>query len=171
MTPSPIQIHLVDAAATARLAWLLAPLLKPGDCIALCGDLGAGKTAFATAVAAGLGISQPVTSPTFALVHSYAGGRLPMWHADLYRLERAAELVELGLDEIIDDGGGVVVVEWADRFPTVMPRDHVRVELTIGVAVQGSIEVAEGRDLLARGTGARGHALVAAWAAAIANAW
>ena len=94
-----------------------------------------------------------------------------MWHADLYRLERAAELVELGLDEIIDDGGGVVVVEWADRFPTVMPRDHVRVELTIGVAVQGSIEVAEGRDLLARGTGARGHALVAAWAAAIANAW
>ena len=162
MKASPLQIHLPDAAATARVGELLAPLLLAGDCIALCGDLGAGKTAFATAVAAGLGITQPVTSPTFALVHSYPGGRLPMWHADLYRLERETELIELGLDEIIDDGGGVVLIEWADRFDTVMPRDHLRIELTVGES---------GRDLLATGTGPRSEALVPAWAAVIANAW
>jgi tRNA threonylcarbamoyladenosine biosynthesis protein TsaE len=91
-------------------------------------------------------------SPTFALVHEYRGGRLVVWHVDLYRLERAAELAELGLDDVIGDARGVVVVEWADRFD-VMPADHVRIELT---------HAEGGRELVATGTGPRGRALAEA---------
>ena len=90
--------------------------------------------------------------PTFALVHEYAGGRLAVWHVDLYRIQRAAELPELGLDELIGDPRGVVLVEWADRFD-VMPPDHLRIELAHAPA---------GRTLAATGTGPRGRALAAA---------
>ncbi|MCU0796475.1 MAG: tRNA (adenosine(37)-N6)-threonylcarbamoyltransferase complex ATPase subunit type 1 TsaE [Akkermansiaceae bacterium] len=100
----------------------LAAGLMGGDVIALVGGLGAGKTHLTKGIAAGLGCQGEVTSPTFSLVHEYAGGRLPMAHLDFYRLESAAELVALGWDELIDQGG-VVVAEWADRFPEMMPEN------------------------------------------------
>jgi tRNA threonylcarbamoyladenosine biosynthesis protein TsaE len=155
-----VTIRLADAAATARAGRALAPLLAAGDAIALCGDLGAGKTALAQAVVAGLGAPDPATSPTFTIVNEHRGGRLPVWHADLYRIERARDLDEIGLDEILGRRDGVVLVEWADRF-AVLPADHLRVTL----AADG-----DGRSLDAAGTGPRGQALAAAWLARLAPA-
>ena len=89
----------------------------PGDCLALVGDLGAGKTHFTKGIVAGLGCDAAVTSPTFTLVHEYRGGRLPVFHFDFYRLESAAELLAIGWDDYLDEGG-VAIVEWADNSPT-----------------------------------------------------
>ena len=94
--------------------------LRAGDVVALCGDLGAGKTHFVKGLVAGLGAECAVTSPTFTLIHEYRGGRLPVFHADWYRLEDERELVRIGLDECLD-GKGVVVVEWADKFRQALP--------------------------------------------------
>jgi tRNA threonylcarbamoyladenosine biosynthesis protein TsaE len=102
-------------ADTRAIAAALAPGLIPGAVILLSGDLGAGKTAFVRGLAAGLGIDpDDVTSPTFTLVHEYRGGRLPLIHVDLYRLERA-ELDEIGLDQDLA-AKGVTAVEWSDRL-------------------------------------------------------
>lgn len=140
---------LRDAAATRAAGAALAKLLHGGDCIALIGDLGAGKTTFTSGLTEALGATTPAASPTFSLVNEYPGGRLIVWHVDLYRIEREAELVELGLDDILGDRRGVCVVEWADKF-AVMPRDHLRLEL----AHHGDT-----RTLVATGTGPRGEAL------------
>ena len=94
--------------------------LRAGDVVALCGDLGAGKTHFVKGLVAGLGAECLVTSPTFTLIHEYYGGRLPVFHADLYRIDDPRELVKIGLDEHID-GEGIVVVEWADKFREALP--------------------------------------------------
>jgi tRNA threonylcarbamoyladenosine biosynthesis protein TsaE len=152
-----IVLALADAAATDRAGRALAGLVRAGDVVGLVGDLGAGKTALVTGLVAGLGAPVAAASPTFALINVYRGGRLPVVHADLYRIERARELAELGLDEAIDRGDGVVVVEWADRF-AVLPPDHVRAELAH--APDG------GRSLAITGHGPRGTALAAAWRAA-----
>ena len=102
-------------AETRAIAAALAPSLEPGAVILLSGDLGAGKTAFVRGLAEGLGLSpDDVTSPTFTLVHEYRGGRLPLIHVDLYRLDRA-ELEEIGLDQDLA-ARGVIAVEWAERL-------------------------------------------------------
>jgi tRNA threonylcarbamoyladenosine biosynthesis protein TsaE len=103
---------------------------QPGEVIALVGDLGAGKTVFVQGLAAGLGYEGSVTSPTFTLIHVYEGGRLTLYHADLYRLDREAELEDVGLDDIFRQDG-VAVVEWADKFPAAMPREarEIRIEV------------------------------------------
>lgn len=102
-------------AETRAFAARFASTLKPGDVLLLSGDLGAGKTAFTRGLAEGLGIdSDEVTSPTFTLVHEYRGGRLPLIHVDLYRLDRA-DLDEIGLDQDLADKG-VVAVEWPERL-------------------------------------------------------
>lgn len=98
----------------------LAAGLEAGDCLALVGDLGAGKTHFTKGVVAGLGCDRAVTSPTFTLVHEYLGGRLPVFHFDFYRLESAAELLDIGWDDYLD-AGGITIVEWADKFPDLLP--------------------------------------------------
>jgi len=105
---------------TIALARQLAQELRPGDVVLLAGHLGAGKTAFVRGLAQGLGIDPgEVSSPTFTLVHEYRGGRLTLYHADLYRLERAAT-DDLGLEEMgVKDG--VLAVEWADRLTHTMP--------------------------------------------------
>ncbi len=88
--------------------------------LALRGDLGAGKTHFVKGVAAGLGADpDEVTSPTFTLIHEYRSGRMPIFHFDLYRLESADELLRIGLDDYLDDDG-VVIIEWADKFPKLL---------------------------------------------------
>lgn len=139
---------LDTTAATQTAGARLAGLVRGGDAIALVGDLGAGKTTFTAGLVAALG-GGDAHSPTFSLVHQYAGGRLIVWHADLYRLEREAELVELGLDDTFGDRRGIVIVEWADKF-LVMPPDHLVIELR---------HHATGRELIATGTGPRGREL------------
>jgi len=150
MTASGAARELAGAAATVAVGGRLATAVRGGDAIALIGDLGAGKTTLVSGLVAALGGGQ-ASSPTFSLVNEYPGGRLVVWHVDLYRLERAAELVELGLDDVIGDRRGICVVEWADRFD-VLPADHLRIELG---------HVAAGRRLVATGSGPRGRELAA----------
>ena len=102
--------------------------LLAGDVVLLTGDLGAGKTAFVRGLAAGLGIdAQEVSSPTFTLIQEYRGGRLTLYHVDLYRLT-PREVDDLGLDDLVDQGG-VVAVEWPDRW-SMPPPTAIRVQLT-----------------------------------------
>jgi len=141
-------MRLADADATTRAGATLASHLEGGDAVALIGDLGAGKTTFVAGLVAALG-GGAASSPTFSLVNEYPGGRLRVWHVDLYRLERAAELPELGLDDVIGDRRGIVIIEWADKFD-VMPADHLTLEL---------VHTGDTRELVATGTGPRGRAL------------
>ena len=117
---------------TEALGAALGRLLQPGDVLALVGDLGAGKTCLARGIARGLGIDEPVTSPTFILVAEYATSvGFPLYHADCYRLEQAAaEAQAIGLDELLLDDG-VAVVEWAERIEPLLPPDHLRITLTV----------------------------------------
>ena len=89
--------------------------LVGGEVLALVGELGAGKTHFIKGLAAGLGHTDEVTSPTFTLIHEYLGGRLPLYHVDFYRIESEKEAAHLGLDDYLD-GAGVLAIEWADKF-------------------------------------------------------
>jgi tRNA threonylcarbamoyladenosine biosynthesis protein TsaE len=109
---------------TYELGMRLAGTLKGGELVALDGDLGLGKTVFARGIAASLGVvPEDVTSPSFTLVQEYSGGRLPMFHVDLYRLgEDPLEIETLGLDDMLDSGG-VVVVEWGEKLPAHL-REH-----------------------------------------------
>lgn len=129
-----------SVAAMVALGVGLGRSFSGGEVIGLCGDLGAGKTHLAKGIAEGLGSGEAVSSPTFSLVQEYGGGRLRMAHFDFYRVGSADELLELGWDEYLEDCG-VVVVEWADRFPELMP-DPTR-WLRIEVRDDGLREVLE----------------------------
>lgn len=114
-----------DAAATRTLGAALAQVAEPGDVLCLVGELGAGKTQLAKGFAAGLGVTDPVVSPSFVLMAEYAG-RLPLFHLDLYRLEGAADALEGGLlDE--REGQGVTIVEWAERLGAATPAGRLDV--------------------------------------------
>jgi len=104
--------------------------LGPGDVVALIGELGAGKTTLAKAIAEGLGVTEPVTSPTFILACEYRSGRLPFYHLDVYRLgePEEKELAELGFEEFIY-GNGVTVIEWADRIEGLLPENMIWITL------------------------------------------
>ena len=117
--------------ATRAVAAALAELLVPGDLVLLVGDLGAGKTVFAQGLARGLGVEEPVTSPTFTIVQEYRG-RVPIAHVDVYRLDRLQDLHDLGFDEMVDDG--VTVVEWGDLVEQAVPAEHLVVRIEPGVA-------------------------------------
>jgi tRNA threonylcarbamoyladenosine biosynthesis protein TsaE len=113
-------LFLPDAAATIAAGHALASSAQPGDVIALTGGLGAGKTHFSKGFTSGLGFPSDVTSPTFSLVHEYLGGRLPVFHFDFYRPATATEIIALGWDDYLDTQG-ICLVEWADRFPDLLP--------------------------------------------------
>lgn len=102
----------------------------PGLAIGLSGDLGAGKTVLARGIARGLGIEGRIPSPTYVVIQTLEGGRLPLWHGDLYRLSDEEELEQLGVDELFD-AGGVVVLEWAGLFPDALPSDALHVQLEL----------------------------------------
>ena len=102
--------------------------VSPPLIIALAGDLGAGKTTLAQAMCAGYGVTEPVTSPTFALVHRYDAPRSPVYHLDLYRIERPSDLVNIGWDEIATSHA-LVIVEWPERAGTLIPAGHVPIDL------------------------------------------
>jgi len=114
---------------THALGRRLGHAAQPGCCLALRGELGAGKTVLAKGVGAGLGVRGLVTSPTFVLLMLHEDGRLPLHHADLYRLGDAEEAELVGLPEILGTDG-VAVVEWADRFPEILPADLLWVEIS-----------------------------------------
>ena len=120
-----------DPASTHRLGVAVGEVLAAGDAIALRGVLGAGKTSLTQGIARGLGVPEsiPVTSPTFTLVGEYPG-RVPLRHADFYRVESEERLFEAGFDDLCD-GRGTLVVEWAERWPDAMPEDHVVIELAL----------------------------------------
>lgn len=131
---------LSDAEATVAWGSRLASALRPGDIIALVGGLGAGKTHVTKGIVEGLGSGEEVTSPTFTLVHEYREGRLPVFHFDFYRVDSAAELLAIGWDEMLDEHG-IVVAEWADRFPELLPSSTRWFEL--GVLPEGGRSVSE----------------------------
>ena len=99
---------------TEALGEKLAAALQPGDVIAYYGDLGAGKTAFTRGLARGLGIDVPVTSPTYTIVNEYLQGRMPLFHFDMYRLESADDLFDIGWEDYLERGG-VCAVEWSEN--------------------------------------------------------
>ena len=162
---SSSSLTLASLAAVEASATALAPILRHGDVVMLRGDVGVGKTTWVQALAAALGIAGPVTSPTFALIQAYDDGALPLWHADLYRIERTAELANLGLDDIAGERG-VICVEWPELWISTWPRDTwlAHLELTWSCRVDGV------REVNVRGAGARGEALAQAWLARAAVA-
>lgn len=122
--------RLPDAPATRRLGEDVARAAAPGLIVLLEGPLGAGKTTFVQGFAAAIGAAQAAASPTFVLAHRYDGGRLPVSHLDLYRIERDAEIDDLDLD-LYMPRDGVALVEWADRAGTRWPDDALRIRLEL----------------------------------------
>jgi len=117
------------AAETVAIGQRLAADLKPGDVVALHGELGAGKTCLVKGIARGLGVTQDVTSPTFTIVHEYRSGRLPLVHVDLYRLDAPQQADTVGIEDYFY-GETVTVIEWAERISPLLPSRaiHVRLE-------------------------------------------
>jgi tRNA threonylcarbamoyladenosine biosynthesis protein TsaE len=160
---APLSVRADSAEETKELGRRLGRALQVGDVVGLVGPLGAGKTTFAQGIAQGLEVpaDRNVASPTFALVNEHPG-RVPLVHADLYRIERDGELRELGLDEAVDRAA--MVVEWLDRFPGAVPADHLIVEIAFGGSGSGS--GSDGRRLLTpRASGPRSQRLAAVLAA------
>jgi tRNA threonylcarbamoyladenosine biosynthesis protein TsaE len=154
---APLVVRAETAEAMQALGERLGRALAPGDVVALVGPLGAGKTTFVQGVARGAGVPRDrhVASPTFALVNEHQG-RVPLVHADLYRVANRAELDELGLDDAFDRAA--VAVEWLDRFPEVAPAE--RLELTLAIEADGA------RSLTIAAVGRRAEALARALATA-----
>ncbi len=119
-------------AQTQRLGARLGALLKPGHIICLSGDMGAGKTVFASGIGVGWGARQPLTSPTFALVHTHSrlSDELKLYHMDCYRLSSALEVDALGLDDIIE-GEGPVIFEWPERIYETLPEERLWIEFGV----------------------------------------
>lgn len=151
-------IDLPDVVATRRFGRALATVLAPGDVVALVGDLGVGKTTLVDACVREFG-GDGASSPTFALIHEYPCRDLAIWHVDLYRIDRFAELAELGLEEILGNVSGIAFVEWADKHD-VLPRAHLRLTLA---------HVGAGRTVEIDGVGVRGGQLAQNVRAAVAR--
>lgn len=113
---------------TFQLGKRLGEQAQPGQIYTLSGDLGVGKTVFTKGVAAGLGIREPVSSPTFTIVQEYYDGRLPLCHFDVYRIEDPEEMEEIGYDDYFF-GDGVCLIEWADRIRELLPEHLIRVTI------------------------------------------
>ena len=125
-----LRARTTGADATRALAAAVAEQATAGDLILLAGELGAGKTAFVQGFGAALGVDQPITSPTFTLAHQYEG-RLVLHHLDVYRLERISEIDDIGVSELLD-GNGVVLIEWGDAVAPALPNDYLEVTLRYG---------------------------------------
>jgi tRNA threonylcarbamoyladenosine biosynthesis protein TsaE len=132
---------------TEALGRKVAGLLMPGSVLAFFGDLGAGKTAFIKGIAAGLGVTEPVTSPTFTIVNEYHSGRLPLFHFDLYRLEGEEDLYDIGWEDYLGRGG-VCAVEWSERAPALF-QDCIRILIARGETEQERrITIEGGGDII-----------------------
>jgi tRNA threonylcarbamoyladenosine biosynthesis protein TsaE len=148
-------IDTADVAATQGLGRSLAQASEAGTTVALIGDLGAGKTSFAQGVGAGLDVTEPIVSPSFVLMTEYMG-RLVLLHADTYRLS-AGELAGVGIEDAIDGHRGLALIEWADRFPELLPADHLVVRIAY---------LADQRRIRVEAMGPRSAATLSRWRAA-----
>lgn len=129
-----------SAEETRSVGRALAEILTRGDVVSLTGDLGAGKTTFVQGAADGLGVGEPVLSPTFTLVREYEG-RLPVTHMDVYRLDRIQDVLDLGFEELMDRGG-ILFLEWGDAIESLLPESYLEVELVLaGESEQRSVRM------------------------------
>lgn len=119
-------IETFSQEETKEFARSLGEAASPGDVFALSGDLGVGKTVFAKGMAEGLGITEPVSSPTFTILQEYTSGRIPFYHFDVYRVEEPEEMEETGFDDAIF-GEGVSLVEWAELIKDIMPEHYTQI--------------------------------------------
>ncbi|MBZ4423086.1 tRNA (adenosine(37)-N6)-threonylcarbamoyltransferase complex ATPase subunit type 1 TsaE [Myxococcus sp. RHSTA-1-4] len=148
-------LRLTSPEETHALGVRLGKLLQPGDFVGLIGELGAGKTHLARGVAEGAEVPRSeVASPTFAIVYPYSG-RIPLYHADLYRLTNYDDLYSTGFLDMVEAGDGASLVEWLDRIPEAAPREHLRVTLRHSGG--------DARELTAEAYGTRPAALLEAW--------
>lgn len=131
-----IRVKSIDE--TLKLGEIIGKSLKSGSIIALKGELGAGKTVLVKGIAKGLGVEEEPNSPTFVIMNCYEG-RLPLFHFDLYRVADEGELIAMGYDEFFF-GGGVSVVEWADRVPAIFPEDAIAICIKIPEGPDGEPE-------------------------------
>lgn len=123
-------MELITRNPEETVAWgeKIGKYIVSGTILALSGDLGAGKTALSQGIAKGLGITEAVVSPTFVLIQEYEGGRLPLYHMDMYRLETEREFTQLGLEDYFNSDG-VIVIEWAERLGELLPADHIAIHI------------------------------------------
>ncbi|MBI5303277.1 MAG: tRNA (adenosine(37)-N6)-threonylcarbamoyltransferase complex ATPase subunit type 1 TsaE [Chloroflexi bacterium] len=151
-SPHVLDIISHSAAQTQRLGARLGELARPGDLFCLEGDLGSGKTCFTQGVGRGLNVSDAIHSPTFILANEHRGGRLTLYHLDVYRLRGADEARGIGLDDYVY-GDGVCVIEWAEKIDAILPSEHLWIQFRhLGEAKRG---------LILRATGARYEQLLA----------
>lgn len=136
--------------STRNFGRATAAVCRPGDVVALIGDVGAGKTTYAQGLGEGLGVESQVTSSTFVLVRQYSGDELDLYHIDLYRLDSLEEVQSLDLDEHLY-GEGVTVLEWADKFPSILPDEYLRVNIDYSGQERRTISI--------EGIGQRGRAM------------
>jgi tRNA threonylcarbamoyladenosine biosynthesis protein TsaE len=130
-TGDPLQLRMKSVQETIQFGTRLGQHLTGGEVLALTGDLGTGKTVLTRGIALGLGIPMDrISSPTFTLVQEYTGS-IPLIHVDLYRLERPNDIFTLGLEEYFTPST-IVVIEWAERFPQILPSDHIAIRLEHG---------------------------------------
>ena len=129
MSTTGLDLATASPEETRALGEALAGLLRSGDVVSLTGDLGAGKTTLVQGAARALGVQDRVLSPTFLLVREYEG-RVPIYHLDVYRLERLQEVLDLGFEELMDTRA-IVFVEWGDAIDVLLPAEHLQVELTL----------------------------------------
>jgi tRNA threonylcarbamoyladenosine biosynthesis protein TsaE len=125
--PRVLKVTTTSPEETRVLGAALAPTLLPGDVISLSGDLGAGKTVLVQSLGAALGVQERITSPSFTLLHEYAG-RYPILHLDLYRLDSFQEVLDLGFEELLDPAA-VLVVEWGEAVRPLLPLRYLRIDL------------------------------------------
>lgn len=125
-----MEILLKGLKETEKFGIKLGSLLKPGDVVCLIGDLGAGKTTLTKSIGLGLEVDDYITSPTFVLINEY-NGRIPVYHFDVYRLENAHELYDLGFDEYFY-GNGVSIIEWADKIEKLLPEERIVLDIKMG---------------------------------------
>ncbi len=121
-------INSNSAAETLELGKQMGGQAAPGTVYTLIGDLGVGKTVFTQGFARGLGITEPISSPTFTIIHEYDSGRLPFYHFDVYRIGDVEEMEEIGYEDYFY-GNGVCIIEWADLILDILPRNCIRITI------------------------------------------
>jgi tRNA threonylcarbamoyladenosine biosynthesis protein TsaE len=136
-----VVIQTKRASETVRIGKNIGSRLKPGDVVALVGELGTGKTQFIKGLAAGMGIVKTtyISSPSFTLINEY-GGEVPFYHVDLFRLERERDAEELGLEDYFQ-GGGITALEWADKIPSLLPEEILLIHIAYTGKYTRSIEI------------------------------
>ena len=157
-----LELSVPTPQAMRELAASTASLLSGGDVIVLTGDLGAGKTTFVQGAARALGVTDRVVSPTFTLVRRYRGSR-PVFHVDVYRLDRFQEVIDLGVEELFDPDG-VTFVEWGDVIEGLLPDAYLELELWTRPEDEGRLVVATGRGRSWADRWERLQAATMAWA-------